>query len=143
MKNYNSLLEFIAGLVGVLIHSVIVIFMLSYVAFPEMLTVMIDATTGQEQQMLLTFVEDVSQIQPIIFVGTAIVIFEWVAIFKILRQENKLTPIWAAYLILGSLYAYFYFGGLEVFLLLFFAGALTLFKYFKHRKPQPIDEDLV
>lgn len=139
MKRYNSILEFIAGLIGVLIHSVIAIFIISYLAYPEILIVMIDATTGTEQQMLLAFANDAKQIQPIIYLGTAIIIFEWIAIFKLLKAENKLTPVWSAYLILGSLYAYFYFGGLEVFVLLLFSGSVSMYKYFKHtRKPESL-----
>lgn len=140
MKHSNSILEFILGLIGVLIHSVIVIFMLSAIAYPEILTVMIDASSGFEKEMLLSFASDVALVHPIIYVGTAIVVFEWIAIFKILKEENKLTPVWSAFLLLGSFYAYFYFGGLEVFVLLLIPALMTFYKYFKHRTVKDIDE---
>lgn len=134
MKNYRSTIEFITGLVGVIIHSIIALFMLSYLAYPEFLEVMIDASSGIEKEMLLTFVSDASQIHVLIYLSTAIIIFEWISIFQILRYENKLTPLWSAYLILGSLYAYVYFGGLEVSVLLMISGTMTLYKYNKHHK---------
>lgn len=134
MKNYRSTIEFILGLIGVIIHSVIALFMLSYLAYPELLEVMIDASSGLEQEMLLSFVRDVSQIQVLIYLSTAIIIFEWISIFQILRNENKLTPLWSAYLILGSLYAYVYFGGLEVSVLLMISGTMTLYKYNKYHR---------
>ena len=141
MKKYNSLLEFVAGLIGVILHSLIAIFLLSYLAYPDMLLVMLDVSEGAEKQALLSFIEDVSHIHPIIYVGTAIVVVEWYALLQIRKYENKQTPVWSAYLILGSLYAYFYFGGLEVFLLLFFAGSLTLYKFFKHYKLSEFREE--
>lgn len=134
MKNYNSTLEFTLGLFGVVIHSVIVIFILSYLAYPEMLLSMIDASQGEEKELLINFMTDTDSIEPIIYIGTAIIPFEWIALFKIRKYENKLTPVWSAYLILGSLYAYFYFGGLEVFILLLIPGTMTLYKYLKHNK---------
>lgn len=141
MKKYNSLIEFLAGLVGVLLHSFIAIFLISYLAYPDMLLVMLDVAEGAEKQALLSFIEDVSHIHPVIYVGIAIIMFEWYALFQIRKYENKRTPVWAAYLILGSLYAYFYFGGLEVFLLLFFSGSLTLYKFFKHYKMSDFREN--
>lgn len=132
MKQYNSLFEFILGLVGLLIQSLIVLLILSYLAFPEMIQTMIDVSSGNEKAMLMSFVDEVKQIQPILYLGTAIILFEWIALFKILKYENKLTPIWSAYLVLGALYAFFYFGGLEVFILLLISGSLSLYKYFKH-----------
>lgn len=131
MKNYSTRLIFISGLIGTLIHTLIVTFLVSYLAYPEMLHVMIDVSSGAEKEMLQSFVTDMQSFEPIVYFGFAIIAFEWLALFRIRKFENKMTPFWSSYLILGSLFAYFYFGGLEVFILLFLSGTLSLYKYFK------------
>ena len=134
MKNYSTILIFISGLIGTLIHTLIVIFLVSYLAYPEMLHVMIEVSSGTEKEMLQNFVVDMQSFEPIVYFGFAIIAFEWLALFRIRKYENKMTPFWSSYLLLGSLFAYFYFGGLEVFVLLFTSGSLSLYKYFKQYK---------
>lgn len=134
MKSYGTKTEFIIGLLGVIIHTFIVSFIVAYLINPDMLDVMIDSTSGNEQELLIQFKEEVSQIGIVIYAGCAIIVFEWLAIFKNLKYTNKMTPIWGLYLILGSLYSYFYFGGLEPFILLFISGSITLIKHYRFQK---------
>ena len=134
MKRYSTMLEFLIGLLGVFIHSVIVIFIVAYLANPNSLLSVIEATTGDERALLEQFISDVEQLRFMVYAGSAIVIFEWIAVMQIRKHTNRKTPIWALFLILGSLYAYFYFGGLEVFVLLLTAGLISLIKFYKKRK---------
>lgn len=137
MKNYSTKTEFIIGLLGVLMHTFVVMFIVAYLANPEMLTVMIESTSGVEQAMLIRFTEEVQSLDIMVYAGSAIIVFEWMAIFRILKYSDKMTPLWAGFLILGGLYSYFYFGGLEVFVLLVLSGFITLYKYYKNLKAQP------
>jgi len=133
MKSYSTITEFIIGLLGVIIHSFVVIFIVSYLANPSQLDFYLESATGIEQQMLQQFVDDVHNFSYMAYFGSAIVLFEWIAVFRIRKHANTRTPIWASFLILGALYAYFYFGGLEATLLLFISGVLTLVRYYQHR----------
>lgn len=137
MKNYSTKSEFIIGLLGVLMHTFVVMFIVAYLANPEMLNIMIETTSGTEQAMLIRFTEEVQSLDIMVYAGSAIIIFEWMAIFRILKYADKRTPLWASFLILGGLYSYFYFGGLEVFVLLVLSGFITLYKYYRNLKKQP------
>lgn len=114
MKKYNSKLEFFIGLIGVIMHTIIVLFIVGYLSDPTMLEEILPQTSGEEHAMLLSFLDDVNSLSFMIYIGSAIVVFEWMAIFRILKYTDKMTPVWALFLILGALYAYVYFGGLEV-----------------------------
>jgi hypothetical protein len=129
MKKYYTVVEFIIGLLGVIIHTIIVIFIVSYLANPGQLEMVIENTTGNEQALLQQFVDDVNRFGFIVYVGSAIVIFEWIAIVQIKKRLDRKTPMWASFLILGALYAYFYFGGLEVFVLLLISSFLSLYRW--------------
>jgi len=134
MKNYGTKTEFILGLAGVILHTFVVMFIVAYLANPVALNTVIASSSGYEKEMLLRFVNEVNSLNIVVYAGSAIVVFEWMAIFRILKYSDKMTPFWAIFLILGALYAYFYFGGLEVFILLFLSGIITLIKYSKYSK---------
>lgn len=134
MKKYSTVIEFSIGLLGVFIHSVIAVFIGAYLINPDTLTAIIETTTGNERALLEQFIIDVENLRFMVYAGTAIVIFEWIAVFNIYKYTNRKTPIWALFLILGSLYAYFYFGGLEVFILLLSSGLITLVKYYRNQE---------
>lgn len=129
MKKSYSWIEFLIGLVGVLIHTIVVLFIISYVLYPDALEVMIDVTQGDEQAMLMQFASDVNDLGFMVYAGSLIIIFEWLAIFKTKKLFNQYTPIWISFLILGSLYAYVYFGGLLAAVCLFLSGTINLIKY--------------
>lgn len=133
MKSYSTLFEFLIGLLGVIMHTFVVMFIVAYLASPSSLEFMIESTTGSEQAMLTQFLQEINDLSFMVYAGSFILIFEWVAIFRILKHADKNTPLWAVFLILGALYAYFYFGGLEVFILLMLSGVITLVRYYKHK----------
>lgn len=134
MKNYSTKIEFILGLLGVLMHTFVVMFIVAYLASPETLEIMIEQTTGNERQMLLNFTEEVNKLRFIVYAGSAIIVFEWLAVFRIRKYTNRQTPLWAAFLILGSLYSYVYFGGLEPSILLALSGFISFFKFHRYNK---------
>lgn len=136
MKQYSTKAEFLIGLVGVIIHSVVVVFFIGYLLNPSTLDVMIEQATGEELALLQQFAQDVESLGFLIYAGSAIVVFEWIALFRIRRYANRMTPVWGLFLILGALYAYFYFGGVEVFVLLTISGILTIYRYRTHNKAQ-------
>jgi len=134
LKNYNTIFEFIIGLFGVVIHTIIVTFIVAYKAMPGSLEAIIETTSGEERILLEQFISDVNDLSFMVYFGSAIVIFEWIAIFRILKHSDRCTPIWTTFLILGALYAFFYFGGLEVFILLMASALITLTRYFLNKK---------
>lgn len=134
MKNYGTKTEFIIGLIGVIMHSFVVMFIVAFLASPGSLETFLETTTGAEREMLLRFMGEVESLDYMVYVGSAIIVFEWMAIFRILKYADRMTPYWAWFLILGALYAYFYFGGIEVFVTLLFSGVLTLVKYYHHKR---------
>ena len=133
MKRYSTKTEFFIGLLGVIIHTFVVMFIIAYLSDPSMLTAMIDVSNPSQQELLQQFAADMERLSFMAYVGSAIIIFEWLAIFRILKYADSKTPIWAMFLILGSLYSYFYFGGLTASILLFLSGVMTIFRYKKHQ----------
>ena len=129
METLLKWIQFIIGLIGVLIHTFVVLFILSYVLYPDALEVMIEVTSGNEQQLLLEFQNEVLNLGYMVYPGSIIIIFEWLAIFKTKKFSNEFTPIWGSFLILGSLYSYFYFGGLVAAILLFISSVMSIIKY--------------
>jgi hypothetical protein len=132
MKKYGTKTEFILGLIGVIIHTFVVSFIVAYLVNPDMLTLVIETTTGSEQELLIQFQNEIQRLDIIIYAGTAIVIFEWIGVFKNLKYTNNRTPIWGTFLILGALYSFFYFGGIEPFILLLLSGLISIIKYVKY-----------